>query len=722
MVLAILLVSLLAVSVVSAEDNVTNDVVSVDSSIVTENSSKYVKIDNKNTETNDFICVVDEQNLTNSCNYDEYHENLNKLNSQELMLSSENDDYFISNSINEEILGDSLPFTISVSGDSSIRMGDTGTVRFMINYKEYDVVYNYNFVIDICDSYNNPILSNQYMGSADGRKTLALSYSINTGSLNPGTYTAKLRDGNNYNRVFATYKFKVYYQLFSVSVSDNSIEYKSNGKISMSISPTSISPYEYDYYMKICDSNGVVIYSQRYSGTGQSTVSQYYPIYSGPKTSSATITTLAPGTYIIKIINTYDKSVLDTAKLVMKPETPNSASSVSVEDTSINYKSGGNVNIYLSPVSGNYYKYDFYLKIYDSNNVEKISKRYNGECRGKNTLIYNIAPNTLSLGEYTLKVFNTTNNRRLDSAKLYMMDSGSSDGDSYSIDIDDTGDIIIYNWMSGCIPIKISCNSPYTSFINYSFQVAIYDSTNTLKMSSELYHGLINFDGSRNYEYLHHNIPSNSLDPGIYTVKIIKNGIIIDTSKFYINNPTKLIASDLTTVYNGNKYLTVNLIDEHDGIGMWDKSISVNLNGVKKIITNSNGQAKLSTNNLAPNTYYVTITFDGDTSNIKSTTYVKVIINKATPKLTAKSKTFKKSLKTKKYTVTLKTNRNKVMKNTKLTLKVNGKTYSAKTNAKGQATFKITKLTKKGKFNAVVTYKGNAYYNKLSKKVQIKIN
>ena len=36
-----------------------------------------------------------------------------------------------------------------------------------------------------------------------------------------------------------------------------------------------------------------------------------------------------------------------------------------------------------------------------------------------------------------------------------------------------------------------------------------------------------------------------------------------------------------------------------------------------------------------------------------------------------------------------------IMKKVKRTLKVNKKTYSAKTNAKGQATFKITKLTKK---------------------------
>lgn len=51
------------------------------------------------------------------------------------------------------------------------------------------------------------------------------------------------------------------------------------------------------------------------------------------------------------------------------------------------------------------------------------------------------------------------------------------------------------------------------------------------------------------------------------------------------------------------------------------------------------------------------------------------------------------------------------MKNTKVALKVNKKTYNAKTNSKGKATFKITNLNKKGTFTAVVKYAGNKYYN-----------
>ena len=89
--------------------------------------------------------------------------------------------------------------------------------------------------------------------------------------------------------------------------------------------------------------------------------------------------------------------------------------------------------------------------------------------------------------------------------------------------------------------------------------------------------------------------------------------------------------------------------------------------------------------------------------------------------MTAKAKTFKFEDKTKKYTVTLKNNKGAVMKNTKVSLKVGGKTYTAKTNSKGVATFKLTKLTKKGKFNAVITYAGNKYYKKLTKKAKITV-
>ena len=74
------------------------------------------------------------------------------------------------------------------------------------------------------------------------------------------------------------------------------------------------------------------------------------------------------------------------------------------------------------------------------------------------------------------------------------------------------------------------------------------------------------------------------------------------------------------------------------------------------------------------------------------------------------------------YPVILKDFTGKVLKNVVVSLKVNGKTYSAKTDANGKAIFKITQLTKKGTYNAVITFKGNNYYNKVVKKAIIKVN
>lgn len=82
-------------------------------------------------------------------------------------------------------------------------------------------------------------------------------------------------------------------------------------------------------------------------------------------------------------------------------------------------------------------------------------------------------------------------------------------------------------------------------------------------------------------------------------------------------------------------------------------------------------------------------------------------IKKVSPKFIAKSKVFNKKTKVKKYAVTLKT-----IKNTWIAL------IKAKTNNKGKATFKITKLNKKDKCALTIKFKGNKNYKSLAKKVK----
>ena len=94
--------------------------------------------------------------------------------------------------------------------------------------------------------------------------------------------------------------------------------------------------------------------------------------------------------------------------------------------------------------------------------------------------------------------------------------------------------------------------------------------------------------------------------------------------------------------------------------------------------------------------------------------------------ITAPAKTYKASA-TKKYTVTIKTEKcnsrdGKVYLSAgkKITMKINGKTYTAKTNDKGQATFSLS-ITKKGKFTASVKFAGDKTYASASKSVKITI-
>ena len=83
--------------------------------------------------------------------------------------------------------------------------------------------------------------------------------------------------------------------------------------------------------------------------------------------------------------------------------------------------------------------------------------------------------------------------------------------------------------------------------------------------------------------------------------------------------------------------------------------------------------------------------------------------------------TFKVKTKTKKIPIVLKDKNNEPIKNKKVTLKVKGKTYSAKTNSKGKAVFKVTKLNKKGKFTGKVKFAGDSAYKASSANVKITV-
>ena len=181
---------------------------------------------------------------------------------------------------------------------------------------------------------------------------------------------------------------------------------------------------------------------------------------------------------------------------------------------------------------------------------------------------------------------------------------------------------------------------------------------------------------------------------------------------------TVLSSSNVVSDYNGGKYLVATLKDIN-GRAVSGVKVSININGVKYMTTDSNGQVKLSLMNIAPNGYNVAINFAGNAKYVKSATAAKVTIKKATPKLSAAKKTFKRKVKTKKYTITLKTNNNKALSGVNVVLKVKNMKFTAKTNSAGKATFNIKKLTKNGNYKSTVSFGGNKFYNAVSKTVKI---
>lgn len=214
----------------------------------------------------------------------------------------------------------------------------------------------------------------------------------------------------------------------------------------------------------------------------------------------------------------------------------------------------------------------------------------------------------------------------------------------------------------------------------------------------------VSFDNGDNY-----NKPSKEISFNVFK----QNSAITAANKAYIIN------------YGGKYSIT---LKDAKGKALSNKRITFTLNGrnIGSATTNAKGIAtiKLSAKMLKAakaGKRNLLIKFAGDSNYNAIAKTVKVNIKKEKTKLVAKKKTFKRSKKIKRYVVFLKNSKKKAIKKVKLTLRVKGKTYKAKTNKKGKAVFKIKKLNKKGRFKAKIKFKGNKYYKAVSKKVRIRV-
>ncbi|MEE1336394.1 Ig-like domain repeat protein [Methanobrevibacter sp.] len=229
------------------------------------------------------------------------------------------------------------------------------------------------------------------------------------------------------------------------------------------------------------------------------------------------------------------------------------------------------------------------------------------------------------------------------------------------------------------------------------------------------------------------------VDTNTYTVQTDSNGVLRLNNKLAVGNHAIVIINPVTGEYKlnnlniaaritGNKNVkiffadnskyTVRIVGDDGNYVGAGEVVKMNVGGkTYSVKTDANGYATLKLS-LKVKKHTITITYKGFTT--KNTVTVKSVVKplKKLVKLNKKSKSkAKKTTKAKKKSkylkIKVKLKGKKVLKKKRVYMKFKGKTYKAKTNKKGIATFKVpkkvTKKLKKGKkYKATFTYKVKA--------------
>lgn len=189
-----------------------------------------------------------------------------------------------------------------------------------------------------------------------------------------------------------------------------------------------------------------------------------------------------------------------------------------------------------------------------------------------------------------------------------------------------------------------------------------------------------------------------------------KYNAVIKTNKIivkYSSKKAKLSTPNLVIPPKTAKYYTVSLKDEN-AKGISKQKVVVKINGKKYTKkTNSKGQIKIKVKFSKLKIYKVKATYKGSKIYKKASSNGKIIVAKTATKITAPTVSLlPKESKT--YTVTLKAG-SKALSKQKLTIKVNGKTYTKTTDSKGQASVGVNFATENA-YNVDVNYKGTGTY------------
>ena len=198
----------------------------------------------------------------------------------------------------------------------------------------------------------------------------------------------------------------------------------------------------------------------------------------------------------------------------------------------------------------------------------------------------------------------------------------------------------------------------------------------------------------------------NMLSVGTYTI-FIENMATGELANRTVNIVPRITGNkDITMDYTAKATYKVRVYaDNGQVVGAGEKVIVKVGSTTYNAVTDKNGYTSVVITGLLPKTYAVTAEYKG--VKVSNKLVVKQVLK-------AKNKKYKR-YKLKKYSATLKVN-GKAVKGKVIKFKFNGKTYKAKTNAKGVAKITIKKFWKVGKFNIKITYLKTS----ITKKITVK--
>ena len=195
-----------------------------------------------------------------------------------------------------------------------------------------------------------------------------------------------------------------------------------------------------------------------------------------------------------------------------------------------------------------------------------------------------------------------------------------------------------------------------------------------------------------------------------------------NTTTFKVARQNLVLKLDsIKSVYYGDKVKVTGVLSDANGKLIANTLLNLNINGkTVKVKTVAGGKFTYTVAAKTVGTNNVTVSYNGN-KNYNSVSAKKTFkVYKQGLKITVNKITSTKYKNTVKVTGKLTDANGKVIMNTLVTININGKAYTAKTNNKGVYTLTL-KATSIGVNNVSVSYKGNKNYKKATAKTSFKV-